>query len=210
MMHQPARRLARLFGLHGRQGIIMKRTTLVLTLALLCGCTRTPPPSLHTLDMTPSGSARPDYNIDVDRLRPSEALGRKDILIKKSSTAVDYFRLAQWASNLGEIVPEKLEAEFGADLKGRDTVLIAGTILGFEKVDAADGGHEAHIKLDLAFRWDGESLYETPLLEKVYELTSPVETGSAADLAVALSRGLESIAAQIVEDVNGLPAKEKS
>jgi ABC-type uncharacterized transport system auxiliary subunit len=191
-------------------GDIMKRFTVVIAFALLAGCRTTPPSSLHTLDMTPSGSAMPNVNIDVDRLRPSEALGRKDILIKKSPTAVEYYATEQWASNLGEIVPEKLEAEFGADLKGRDTVLISGTILGFEKVDADNGGHEAHIKLDLAFRWDGESLYETPLLEKVYELTLPVETGRAADLSVTLSRGLETIAAQVVEDVNGLPEKEKS
>jgi len=209
MMHQSARRLATFHGIDRRQGIIMKRTTLVLTLALAAGCLpRTPPPSLHTLDMTPSGTARPNHNIDVDRLRPSEALGRKDILIMKSSTAVEYYKLAQWASNLGEIVPEKLEAEFGEDLQGRDTVLISGTILGFGLADLPKGGHEAQIKLDLAFRWDGESLYDTPLLKRVYELNLPVESGSAGDLCKALSRGLETIAAQIAEDVNGLPEKQ--
>jgi len=187
----------------------MKRFAVIVVLAVVAGCLggRTPQPSLHTLDMAPSGTARPSHNIDVDRLRPSEALGRRDILIKRSSTAVDYFELDQWASNLGEIVPEKLEAEFGEDLQGRDTILISGTILGFELADVSGGKHEAFIKLDLAFRWDGESLYETPLLEKVYEISLPMESGTAGDLAIALSRGLETIAAQIVEDVNGLPSK---
>lgn len=181
----------------------MKQAILALAVLVAMGCASVPNIRYYTLDMTPSGKAQPRCNLKVERLRPSDALARKDILIKKSPTEIEYYALDQWAANLGEVVSEKLTSEFGPIVQGRKTLLIAGVIQGFEQVDTADGA-AGHIKLDLAFRPEGESRYEPPLLEKVYETSVAAERASPTAVVRALSRGLERLAGEIADDAGKL------
>ena len=146
----------------------MKPLCVIAVIISITACVSSPAPKFYTLDMTPSGQAAPAYNIDVDRLRPSDALARNDLMIKKSDTEIEYYATDRWAGSLGELVAEKLEAEFGANVEGRETVLVSGTILGFEQVDGP-GGATAHIKLDVALRREDMGRYVAPLLKKVYE-----------------------------------------
>ncbi len=167
------------------------------------GCAHTPEPRYYTLNMTPSGTVHPDCNIEVDRLRPHDALTRTDILVKKSPTQIEYYALDRWAATLSELIPEKLQAEFGDPDPQRRTIAVSGTILAFEQVDRPDGA-DAHIKLELDLRNEGASRYDTPLLRKLYEVTLPANAAEPAAVVETLSKGLEEIAAEIAADAGAV------
>lgn len=160
--------------------------------------------TLHTLDMTPSGKAVARMNIDVSALRRSDALGRNSILIRPNATSVEYFPQDRWASNVSNLVAEKLESEFGAPETGRETVQLTGSIVAFERLDSAQGA-AGHVKLDATLQGDSEGARERPLLWKMYEATAPAENNSAAAVAVALSRALEEIAVSVAADSKRIP-----
>ena len=170
---------------------------------LLAGCRTTPESRFYTLNMAPSGHAAPDFGIEVEPLRTSEPLARRDILIKKTPIQVEYYAEDQWAADPGELVSEKLASEFGHRPDAEKQIRVGGQVLAFEQVDTANGV-EAHIKLDLEFRKAGANRLEEPALKKTYELSLPVEGGGPSSVAKALSDGLERIAAEIVADAGKL------
>ena len=128
---------------------------------------------------------------------------RTDIMAMTSPTQIEYYALDRWVASLGELVPTKLGAEFGPPQNGRRTILVSGTILAFEEVDTPTGA-DAHIKLDLAFRNEGASRYEEPLLRKHYEGSFPAESRTPAAVVNALSAGLAQLAVSIAQDANQL------
>jgi len=171
----------------------------------LAGCVSPPAARYYTLDMRPSGTVKAPVNIEVDQLRESEAIGRKDILIKKSPTQIEYYARDQWAAALSEIVAQKLESEFGRAADNGKTIVITGTILDFEQVDTPDGA-EAHVRLDLEFRRQDMSRYDPPLLKKIYQRILPADTRAPGEVVRALSRCLEKIAEEIASDAGALHA----
>jgi ABC-type uncharacterized transport system auxiliary subunit len=179
----------------------MKRFALPILVLAVSACARAPELRYYTLDMSSSTERSPKYNIEIDRLRPTEPLTRKDILIKKTSTQIEYYALDHWAADVGELVTEKLKAELGARRIGQETLTLNGTILAFEQVDVP-GGAEASIKIDLELRKPGGSRYDEPFLGKVYEVRLPAEAAAPDAIVNALSKGLEEIAGEIVRDVN--------
>lgn len=180
-----------------------KTAVVVIALAGACGCATGPAPRYYTLDMQPSGSAKPACNIEIDRLRPAEALARNDIMIKKTATEIEYYAAHRWAAGPGELVREKLQTEFGRYPEAGRTVVVSGDILGFEQADVA-GGAEARIKLDLEFRFEDAARNGPPILRKTYEATRAAERKTPEAVVEALSHALEDVAAAIVADVNAL------
>ena len=176
---------------------------LVLMSVLAAGCVSTPAPRYYTLDVEPSGGAHLDVNLEIGPLRASEALARRNILIKKSPTEIEYYALDQWAAALNEIVGQKLKAEFGPFVEGRKPLCISGAILNFEHVDVA-GGVQAHARIELEFRAEDASRYDKPLIKKTYDAAVPAETGTAGAVVCALSRCVEKIAAEAAADANRL------
>ena len=178
-----------------------RHCVLTAVLALLCaGCLSGPPPRFYTLDMRPSGRAQAPVNLEFDRLRPAEALDREGILIQTSPTRIEYYAADQWAANLGELVTQKLEAEFAHENDAERTLVVTGTILDFGQVDLPNGA-EAHVRLALEFREPGASRYDPPLLDKTYEARISAESPSPAAVVEALSRGLEDIAVAVATDL---------
>jgi len=175
----------------------------VLTAIVAAGCVSTPAPRYYTLDMTPSGGATLKLNVEIESLRASEALARRNILIKKSPTEIEYYALDQWAAALSEIVGQKLEAEFGPFVEGRETLCVVGSILNFDHVDVADGV-QAHARIEIEFRPEDASRYDKPLLKKTYDAVVPVEAGTAGAVVCGLSRCVEKIAADAAADANRL------
>ena len=193
---------------HNTIGAI-RRPRRVFRVAVLCaiagalagGCASTPEPRFYTLDMTPSRTVALETNVEVERLRPHDALTRVDILVKKTPTQIEYYALDRWAASLSELVPEKLRAEFGTHNPAHQTVVVSGDILAFEQVDR-DSGAEAHIKLDLSLRDEGTGRYDKPLLRKRYEIYVPANQAHPAAVVEALSKGLEALASEIAVDAN--------
>jgi uncharacterized lipoprotein YmbA len=172
---------------------------------LISGCVSVPNTNYYTLDMAPSHENAPArVNVVVERLRPSEALARPGLLIKKTPTQVEYYASDHWTANLGELVTQKLSAEFGPIRPDRPTLLLSGTILEFSQVDTAAGA-EAQVQLDINVRPEGTSLYREPLLRKTYEITLPARAPSADAVVQALSRALEHLAARVAADLDALP-----
>ena len=175
-----------------------------VAILVVSGCASVPETNYYTLNMTPSRQAPAgNANVVVDRLRPSEALARPGIMIKKSPTQIEYYAADHWAANLGELVTQKLQAEMGSIAPGFPTLLVSGSILEFSQVDTATGA-EAHIQLDLSVRPEGTSAYREPLLRKTYEARGSGAEATAGAVVEALSNGLESLAAQLRTDIASL------
>lgn len=173
--------------------------TLVLicaALTLAAGCATTTVVHYYTLDMASSGHTAAAVNVAIDRLRCAEPLVRKEILIKKTPTEIEYYASDQWAAGVDEMVSEKLQEEFGPPLESRKTILISGQIQAFEQIDT-EGAPEAHVKLTVEFRADR---YGETLLTKVYETRAPATDNSASAVVAGLSQALEQIAGQIAGD----------
>jgi uncharacterized lipoprotein YmbA len=154
--------------------------------------------------MTPSGTATSArYTIQVDRLRVSEALAPRAILIKLSPTEAEYYADHLWLGTLEEQIREKLHAEFGSHAAGRRTVLMVGTVLAFEQVDTPEGA-DAHVKLDVAVRFKEADQYAAPALKKQYELRVPAAAPTPREAVKALSHAVEQVAKEITRDVDGL------
>jgi len=180
-----------------------KTAVLVIVLAAACGCATGPAPRYYTLDMQPTGSARPACNIEIARLRSSEALARNDIMIKKTATEIEYYAAHRWAADPGELVREKLQTEFGRNPEAEKTIVVSGDLLGFEQADVG-GGAEARVKLDLEFRSEDAARNGPPILRKTYEATKAAERKTPEAVVEALSRALEDVAAAIVADAGAL------
>lgn len=175
---------------------------------LLAGCAGTTPPRLYTLNTAPSGAAASNVNIEVERLRPLNALDGGSIVIRRSEHELDTYPLDNWASNLGELTAKKLAAEFGDAVTSRPTVSVTGEILAFEQVNAENGAAVARAAFALEVRRKGESRYAEPLLAKTYRAESHVDIVSPANVVAALSRTVETIAQELAADVNGLDLSE--
>jgi hypothetical protein len=174
---------------------------LTVALSLLCACASAPKIDYYTLGMESSGRVDPKVNLSVERLRTTEALGRSQIMVLASPTRIDYYATDQWAGSVGEMVQQKLAAEFGPPVDGRRNVVVSGRVLACEQVDRA-GGAEARVKLEIVVR-DAESpRYQPPLLEKSYASSRSVSGSNPGSAVQELSRCVEDIAAAIAADVS--------
>jgi ABC-type uncharacterized transport system auxiliary subunit len=170
---------------------------------MLCACASAPKIDYYTLGMESSGRVNTTVNLSVERLRTTEALGRSQIMILASPTRIDYYATAQWAGSVGELVQQKLAAEFGPPVNGRRNLVVSGTVLACEQVDGPRGA-EARVKLEIVIRDAKVSRYQSPVLEKSYEATRPGAGTNAGSVVSELSRCIEDIAAEIAVDVSSL------
>lgn len=179
----------------------MKSTPfLTVALSVLCACASAPKIDYYTLGMEPSGQTETAVNLSVERLRTTEALGRSQIMVLASPTRIDYYATDHWAGSVGELVQQKLAAEFGPPVTGRKTLVVSGKVLACEQVDGP-GGAEARVKLEIAVHDADVARYQPPLLEKAYESTRPAAGANARSVVQELSRCVEKIAAEIAADV---------
>ncbi|MCJ7754725.1 MAG: ABC-type transport auxiliary lipoprotein family protein [Thermoanaerobaculales bacterium] len=182
----------------------MKSTPfLTVALSVLCACASAPKIDYYTLGMESSGQTENAFNLSVERLRTTEALGRSQIMVLASPTRIDYYATAQWAGSVGELVQQKLAAEFGPPVDGRKTLVVSGKVLACEQVDGP-GGAEARVKLEIVVRDAGVPRYQASVLEKSYSSSRPVLGSNPGSLVQELSRCVEEIAAAIAADVSTL------
>jgi ABC-type uncharacterized transport system auxiliary subunit len=172
---------------------------LVVMSCVLCACASAPKIDYYTLGAESSGEVMPDVNIVVERFRTTEALGRSQILVAPSETRVEYYANDQWAGGVGELVQQKLAAEFGPPMAGRTTVRLSGTVLACEQVDTAAGAN-GRLKVFVTLRDPEQKRYRAPLLEKTYEASCPATQPTADAVVNALARCAERIAGEIAED----------
>jgi ABC-type uncharacterized transport system auxiliary subunit len=181
----------------------MRLAAVLLILCVLCGCASAPKIDYYTLGMESSGRADVSVNLSVERFRTTEALGRSQIMVLMSPTRVEYYATDQWAGSLGELVQQKLAAEFGPPADGRKTLVVSGTVLACEQTDEPSGA-EARVKLEVVVRDAGIPRYQPPLFKKTYSSSRPVSGSNPGSLVEQLSRCVEDIAAEIATDVSSL------
>ncbi len=179
------------------------RFATIALILVLSSCASTPDLDYYTLDLSRSGAAATDLNLEVGRFAIAEKIDRTQILIQKSPTRIDYYAKDRWASSVGEMVEYKLAVEFGAAADGRRTLRVSGRVVALEQVDSPSGPW-ALVRLEVAIRDGGAKGYEAPLLEKTYESTRAADSNSVDAVVQALSRALETIAAEIATDAAGL------
>jgi len=179
------------------------RFTPVLSIALcaLCACASAPKIDHYTLGMESSGRVDPAVNLSVERLRTTEALGRNQIMVLASPTRIDYYATDHWAGSVGELVQQKLAAEFGPLVDGRRNLVVSGKVLAFEQVDGP-GGVQARVRLDIVVRDAEIPRYQPPLLEKSYSASRPVSGSNPGAVVEQLSRCVEDIAVEIAADLS--------
>jgi ABC-type uncharacterized transport system auxiliary subunit len=166
--------------------------------ALATGCVHAPPVRYYQLDMNPSGKAEPAVNIEIERLTATDDLARRDILIQKDATEIEYYADAQWSVNVPDQVRRKLEAEFGPYDADKPAVTISGEVRAFEQVDLP-GGAAGRVALHLRLSRDGETVGR-----KVYTSQVAADRPDPKAVAQALSRALETIAREIAADAGAL------
>ena len=178
------------------------RTRLFLSAAscLLVACASTPKINYYTLAMEPSGQARSSVNLEVERLRTTEALGRSQILISTSATEIEYYASDHWAGSVAELVQQKLAVEFGPPVDGKNTFRVSGIVLACGQVDVP-GGAEGRVMLHIQVHDPEQKRFEKPLLEKTYEARRAASRPDAAAVVLALSQCVEEVAAEIAADV---------
>jgi hypothetical protein len=104
---------------------------------------------------------------------------------------------------VGELIQQKLAAEFGPPVDGRKALVVSGKVLACEQVDRP-GGIEARVRLEIVVRDAEVPRYQKPVLEKSYSSSRSV-AGSGPGLVVQeLSRCVEEIAAEIAYDLSAL------
>jgi len=177
----------------------------VLTVAVcfLCACASAPKIDYYTLGMESSSQVDVAVNLSVERLTSTQALGRSQILVLESPTRIDYYATSHWAGSVGELVQQKLEAEFGPSVDGRRTLVVSGKVLACEQVDRP-GGADAHVRLEIVVRDAEVPKYQPPLIEKSYSSIRSVSGPNPGSVVEELSRCLEEIAAEIAADVSKL------
>lgn len=168
--------------------------------AIVAGCFSVPEPKYFTLDMRSSGRVDSPFAVEEIRIRAGEAVARREIMIRTSPTEVEYYATQRWAADLGEQLSEKLKTEFGRSGGEEARVRIEGDLLAFEQVDTPDGA-DARIKLDLVVTLESENGDASPSFSKIYETVVTAEAPNAPAVVEALSRGLESIADELAEDL---------
>ncbi|MGD8438997.1 MAG: ABC-type transport auxiliary lipoprotein family protein [Holophagae bacterium] len=179
------------------------RRAVVASVLLLASCASAPKLSYYTLDMRPSGSARSDANLAVQRFTVTERLDRSQIVIQASPVRVEYYATARWAAGLGGMVQQKLGGELGpADAEAR-VLTVSGRVTAFEQVDT-DSGPQALVRLDVVIRDHGGDRSDVPLIEATYEASHALDGDGVEALVRALSRATEDVAVQIANDVEAI------
>lgn len=172
----------------------------LILIAIPCGCvTKADGPSYYTLDMMPSGLCDAGLQIMVDKVRVTDELARRQILVQTSPTEIEYYALAEWAGSVDELVREKLEAEFGPSQPDAPVYLLDATVYDFAQDEREAAS--AHLRMAIEVHEDGDSRYGAPLLKEVYDYQIPTESKRPAAVAAALSRALEQAAVQIGKDL---------
>ncbi len=170
---------------------------------VLASCASTPDLDYYTLDMSSSGKAVSDLDLEVDRFAASQRIDRAQIVIQQSPTRIELYATERWASSVGEMVERKLTAEFGPAVGGRRALRVSGTVVALEQVDSP-AGPQALARLEIAIRDGGAKRYEAALLEKTYEARRAADSNSVDAVVQALSRAVEAIAAEIAADAADL------
>ena len=178
--------------------------TATLAALVLVGCLGGGNTRHFQLDMAPASAPPESVNIVVDRLTAADPLVPSEIMIQASPTEIRYHSDALWAASISELAREKLAAEFGPHAPERPTILVTGRIRNFGRLEE-QGEAFAHVRLDLALRWEGMGRYAEPLHRKTYEARRPLSSDAPDELVVELSRGIETLAEQIIEDAAQLP-----
>jgi len=187
-----------------RHAPLIAAASVVLALA---GCLGGANTRHYQLDMTPASEPPAGINIMVDRLVAADSLIPSEIMIQASPTEIRYYSDALWVASMSELVREKLSVEFGPLEPDRPTMLLTGRIRNCGRLEE-DGRAFAHVRLDLALRQEGMGRYAEPLHRKTYEVRRPLTGDAAGDLVVELSRGIEEIAAQVIEEASLLPVDD--
>ena len=84
----------------------MRQVAFILAVSLLAACASTPEPHYYTLDMTPAQDPAAEHLVRVERFTAAEPLARRNILIKKTPTQIEYYVGHQWAASPAGIVAE--------------------------------------------------------------------------------------------------------
>ena len=169
-------------------------------MAILAGCVSVPEPNYYTLDMRSSGHVETPFALEDVRIRPGEAVSRPEIMIRTSPTEIEYYATQRWAANLGEQLGEKLKSEFGQPSSPALGFAIEGTLLAFEQMDT-ESGADARVKLDVYVTVPSENGDPATNFSRIYEIVVTADEAAAPAVVRALSRGLESIAAELAQDL---------
>lgn len=170
----------------------------------LAGCASVPKMNYYTLDMRPSAPQGPEDGIAIDRLRITDSLAGRNILIHASPTQIEYYAVDQWAAGLDDLLREKLETEFHAGTAPMKYVA-SGDLLDFGQEDTPEGP-QARLRATFEYRTRAMGRYDEPLLRKTYEFRLPAKSADAASVVQALSRCAEELAAAMAADVRALHA----
>ncbi|HNV20615.1 MAG TPA: ABC-type transport auxiliary lipoprotein family protein, partial [Candidatus Hydrogenedentes bacterium] len=84
-------------GIGRRKAAMPAALALGVLVCAAAGCVRSAETRFYQLDLTPSGAVAGGAGLEIGRLEVADDLARRDILVQKDATEIEYYADAQWA-----------------------------------------------------------------------------------------------------------------
>ncbi len=163
-----------------------------------------PPPALAKL--------RPlDTGVLVKLFAVDQTINRSEMVYKVNPYRTGTYWYNRWRANPGYLVTDYLARDlrdsklfagvFSCDLSGPARFELEGDVVDFQEVDSP-GIWQAALTLNVTLLdTDKDNITERVMFQRRYETLEPMPTKSPQGLAEAMSRAMQKLSGQIIDDV---------
>ncbi|MEC9399590.1 MAG: ABC-type transport auxiliary lipoprotein family protein, partial [Myxococcota bacterium] len=190
-------------------------------LVLLSSACRSSAPTIHYYQMLGqpieiSGAQRSDVVLGIDYLSANAAYEDTRIIYRKSPYRLDYYNFHRWSAPPSVMVTDAMRDAFHESgyFKGVRSgfangvdLLLKGRLIALEEVDVSEDEWRARIVLDLQVvdTRSGDVIWS-----RVVKKEQAIEERTPEGVAIAASKGLKAIVAEIVPEIIKAPRPRAS
>lgn len=198
-----------------RPAVTLMAVLALLAVLILTGCGK--PPAMinrYVLEYPPPVLARLsplETGLQVKLFAVNRAINRTEMVYKENPYRTGIYWYNRWRANPGYLVTDYLtrdlrdsglfEAVFSYDLSGPARFDLEGDVVEFQENDTPGFWHAALTLNVTLLDTDKENLPEKVMFQRRYETREPMLTKDPQGLAEAMSRALQKLSRQIIDDV---------
>ena len=198
-----------------RQSVTLTAALSLLTALILSSCGK--PPAMinrYVLEYPPPVLAklRPlDAGLEVKLFAVDETINRTEMVYKETPYRTNVYWYNRWRANPGYLVTDYLvrdlrdsklfTAIFSYDLSGPARFNLEGDVVDFQEVDTPGVWHAALTLNITLLDTDKENITEKVMFQRRYQTQEPMLSKTPQGLAEAMSRALQKLSRQIIDDV---------
>ncbi|GEM_PF-1232652 len=174
---------------------------------ILSGCISAPALHYYTLENTikPIENEMP-LCLQVSSIRLTEALKRKEIMVRKNSVQIDYYSVHLWASSLEELITNRINQTFlcHQSPKNAPDYYLHIDVLNFEEIETPNLPI-ASIKLIVQFL---NPVNMEVLSQKIYSVEKESPDKEVSELVKTFSSCIDEVISKIYIDAKNLKKTE--